>query len=716
MSKSVYLIGGAIVVIAGAWYVTQGGMDNGGMAGGGAADVAIDADDIGGIVSGPNGPEAGVWVIAETNDLDVRYIKMVVTDDEGRYVVPDLPDANYEVWSRGYGLVDSQKISATPGSSLNLDAVPAATEAEAAHYYPAIYWYSMLHMPTREEFDANELIPETTTYERYYAQMKNIGCIGCHQLGQLSTRTAPEAFSDLTGDDLWIRRIQAGQAGSQMMNQMAGTLGGAPLEDLGNWTDAVAAGELPFAKPERPQGVERNLVVTIRDWGEPDRYLHDAISSDKRDPTVNAYGPLLGSPELSTDNLPLLYPATNTSDFFLAPTEPGAPVVEGHPPLLPSAYWGAEALWDSKVFNHNAMFDHLGRVWLSAQFKERDNSAFCKEGSSHPSAQLFPLEEASRRLTVFDPQTKEYDYVNVCFSNHHLQFGFDDDNTLWTSGGGPVVGWVNMRIWDETGDAEAAQGWTPFILDTNGNGQRDEGYVGPFDDVDPTKDKRINGGFYAVMPSPVDDSVWGTVGVFGGTPGVARIIPGDNPPATAMAEVYNLPDEGFGLRGGDIDGEGVVWVSASSGHLASFDIRKCTGPLNGPEATGDHCPEGWTFYQYPGPGFRGIGENSAESSYYTWVDQHNILGLGEDVPMSTANLNDGIAALVDGEMVTIRVPYPLGWYAKGFDGRIDDPDAGWKGRGLWMANGDRTPWLIEGGKGTKPLVAHFQLRPDPLAK
>ncbi len=714
MNKSVYLIGGAVVVGAGVWYATQGDMDGADMAG--AADVAIDVDDIGGVVSGPDGPEAGVWVIAETNDLDVRYIKMVVTDDEGRYVVPDLPEANYDVWSRGYGLVDSQKVSATPGSNLNLAAVPAASEAEAAHYYPAIYWYSMLDMPTREEFEANELIPEETSYERYYSRMKNIGCVGCHQLGQLSTRTAPEALSDLSGPDLWIRRIQSGQAGGQMMRQMAGNLGGAPLEDLGNWTDAVAAGELPFAQPERPQGVERNVVVTIRDWGEADRYLHDAISSDKRDPTVNAYGPLLGSPELSTDNLPLLYPATNTSTLFRAPTMDSAPVAEEQGPLLPSPYWGDQHLWDSKVFNHNAMFDHRGRVWLSAQFKERGNSAFCMEGSDHPSAQLFPLESANRRLTVFDPQTMEYDYVDVCFSNHHLQFGFDDDNTLWTSGGGPVVGWVNMRIWDETGDAEAAQGWTPFILDTNGNGQRDEGYVGPFDDVDPTQDKRINGGFYAVMPSPVDDSVWGTVGVFGGTPGVARIIPGDNPPATAMAQIYNLPQKGMGVRGGDIDGEGVVWVSASSGHLASFDIRKCTGPLNGPTATGDHCPEGWDFYQYPGPGFQGIGENSAESSYYSWVDQHNILGLGEDVPMSTANLNDGIAALVDGEMVMLRVPYPLGWFSKGFDGRIDDPDAGWKGRGLWMANGDRTPWLIEGGMGTKPLVAHFQLRPDPLAK
>jgi hypothetical protein len=160
----------------------------------------------------------------------------------------------------------------------------------------------------------------------------------------------------------------------------------------------------------------------------------------------------------------------------------------------------------------------------------------------------------------------------------------------------------------------------------------------------------------------------------------------------------------------------VLWGSGSSGHLISFDRRKCKAPLNGPRATGDHCPEGWSFHQYPGPGFRGLGENSAESSYYTWVDQHNTLGLGENVPMSTANLNDGFVALKDGRMILLRIPYPLGFYAKGFDGRIDDPGAGWKGRGLWASSGDRAPWLMERGKGSRPLAVHFQLRPDPLAK
>src|SRR3954449_5826389 len=113
--------------------------------------VAIDNDDIGGVVKGPGGPEAGVWVIAETHDLPVRYIKIVVTDDQGRYVIPDLPRARYDVWVRGYGLVDSAKAAGEPGKRLNFSATPAPTAGGAARYYPAIYWYSMLHVPTKTE-------------------------------------------------------------------------------------------------------------------------------------------------------------------------------------------------------------------------------------------------------------------------------------------------------------------------------------------------------------------------------------------------------------------------------------------------------------------------------------------------------------------------------------------------------------------------------------
>jgi hypothetical protein len=160
----------------------------------------------------------------------------------------------------------------------------------------------------------------------------------------------------------------------------------------------------------------------------------------------------------------------------------------------------------------------------------------------------------------------------------------------------------------------------------------------------------------------------------------------------------------------------VLWGSGSAGQLIEFDRNKCKAPKNGPNAAaGIQCPEGFTLHKYPGPGFAEVPNSSAEASYYTWVDHHNAVGLGENVPISTANLQDGFVALVKGKMVLMKVPYPMGYYAKGLDARIDDPNGGWKGRGLWSASGDRTPWLNERGKGAYPMAVHIQVRPDPLA-
>ena len=683
--------------------------------------VAIDADDIGGRVVGPRGPEAGVWVVAETRELPTRFIRIVATDDEGRFVVPDLPPANYEVFVRGYGLVDSARVRARPGQLLELAATPAPDAAAAARIYPAIHWYAMLRIPEASRFGGGGDIPAGITRQEWINLMKSNGCVGCHQMGQASTRTIPKAFLDEfpSHEDAWMRRVQSGQSGEQMVNLLAGTLGGAPFAQFADWTRRVAAGELPRTAPERPKGEERGIVVTLREWMTDRHYLHDLIASDRREPTVNAWGPLYGAPEYSTDEMPILDPVRNTTSGFRLPVAPGTPEAlgPGHAAsaqvLQPSAYWGEERLWDTRANNHNSMFDRRGRLWLAATGHPPANPDFCRRGSDHPSARVLPLERSSRRVTVLDPRDGSYRALLTCFQTHHLQFGYDRDDTLWTSGGGPVVGWINTRVLDETGDIARAQGWTPLVLDTNGNGRRDP-HVEPGQPADPARDTRIVAGFYAVMPHPTDGSIWGAVR---GNPGaVVRLVPGEDPARTALAEIYRVPAPGFGVRGGDIDSRGVVWVSLASGHLGAFDRSRCRGPLAGPAATGDHCPEGWSFHRYPGPGFEGVGENSAESSYYTWVDQHDTFGLGRDVPMSTANLNDGLVAFKDGRMILLRVPYPLGFYAKGFDGRIDDPALGWKGRGLWTTNGDRTPWLIEGGKGSRPLAAHFQLRPHPLAK
>ena len=317
---------------------------------------------------------------------------------------------------------------------------------------------------------------------------------------------------------------------------------------------------------------------------------------------------------------------------------------------------------------------------------------------------------------MYDPKSGKFTLIDLCFSTHHLQFARDANDTLWFSSGGAsdVLGWLNTKMFDATGDAQKSQGWTAFVLDTNGNGKRDD-YVEPNQPVDPNKDKRIVAGLYGIAPSPIDGSIWGSVLGFPGA--IVRVTPGPNPPATALTEIYEPPADGYSPRGMDIDSNGVVWASLASGHLASFDRGKCKGPLNGPTATGKHCPEGWTLYPYPGPQFKGVtASGSAEASYYTWVDQFNTFGLGANVPISTGNGNDALLALVDGKFIVLRVPYPMGFYAKGMDGRIDDPNGGWKDRGLWSTYGTRTPFHAEGGKGTTSKVVYFQLRPDPLAR
>jgi hypothetical protein len=492
---------------------------------------------------------------------------------------------------------------------------------------------------------------------------------------------------------------------------------------FGDWTDRVKAGEIPPIAPSRPQGIERNLVITQWDWSDPKSYLHDLVSTDRRNPTVNAYGKLYGSQELSSDYLPVLDPMTNTvSRVPLTVRDPNTEPAQG--PTMPasSPYWGDEVLWTSKNNVHNPMFDELGRLWITSTIRPPENPAFCQAGSDHPSAQLFPLTRAGRHLAMYDPKTEQLTHIDTCFSTHHLMFAEDANHTLWTSGGGEVVGWLNRKLYDETGDEQLAQGWTPMILDTNGNGVRDE-YVEPNEALDPTKDMRITAPFYGVSPAP-DGSIWGSVWQ-GGFPGsVVRIVPGPDPSSTALAERYELPlndegvpVEGFAPRGMDVDRNNVVWMALASGHMASFDRSKCQGPLNGPTATGQHCPEGWTFYPEPLPQFQGLSDSgSAEASYYTWVDQFNASGLGANTPINTGNGSDGLLALQDGKWVVLRVPYPMSFFVKWMDGRIDDPNAGWKGRGLWTTIGSRTPFHMETGKGTMPKAVHFQIRPDPLAK
>jgi len=207
----------------------------------------------------------------------------------------------------------------------------------------------------------------------------------------------------------------------------------------------------------------------------------------------------------------------------------------------------------------------------------------------------------------------------------------------------------------------------------------------------------------------VDDSVWGVSESFPGY--LVRLQRGNNAPESCKAQIFKVPEPGFDPRGVDIDSNGVVWTAlAASSHLASFDFRKCKD-LNGPAKNdGSQCKEGWTLYQTNGPKLRGT-DIPADFHYFNWVDQQNTLGMGANKPIANGSNSDSLLVLdpATRQWTTLRVPYPLGFYSRGLDGRIDDAGAGWKGRGLWANYGTHFVWHIEGGKGTKGKLVHFQM-------
>ncbi|MEQ1895841.1 MAG: carboxypeptidase regulatory-like domain-containing protein [Vicinamibacterales bacterium] len=652
--------------------------------------VPIDADDIGGVVTSSRGPEAGVWVIAQTGDLPTKFIRIVVTDDRGRYVVPDLPAANYDVWVRGYGLVDSPKVRATRGKTLNLMAVPAPTPKAAADYYPANYWYSLLQPPPATDFPgtgrAGNGYPETVkTQAHWIAQAKmNLGCTQCHQMGTRVTREMSVGFRAQFKNSVeaWDHRIQMGISGAYMSSSL-GPIGRKSLEAFANWSDRIAAGELPPVPP-RPAGLERNIVVTQWEWATNKTFVHDEIATDRRNPTLNAYGPVLGVEELSGDWISLLDPVKHRSWRLplTVPNQESLPYAWAQDMPQPSPYWGEEIIWKGKLAPHNPMGDHKGRLWVTAR----------------------------HGCHVYDPKTDRTTHVPECRLGGHLQIS--DDDVFWAG-----ANYFDVRKYD-AGDAKGAAGRVDPVVDFNGNGKADFPGTNASEAPDPARDWAVAAGGYSTIVNPADGTVWYSRL---GTPGsITRLDP-----KTKILEIYEPPFNnpkskvsGYLPHGIDVDrSNGVIWVGLNSGHYAAFDRRKCAGPLNGPAATGQHCPEGWMLHQAPGPKFKTVEwPGSADSYYLNWVDWHNTGGFGNNVPMLVGSGSDSLMALVDGKWVVMRVPYPLGFMARGMDGRIDDPKAGWKGRGLWATHSEQPTWHQEGGVSERPKVAQFQLRPNPLAK
>jgi streptogramin lyase len=667
--------------------------------------VAIDGDDIGGVVTGVRGPEAGVWVIAETRDFQTRFARIVATDDSGRYVIPDLPDASYQVWVRGYGLVDSAKVAARPGQQLNLRGVDAPNRAAAAEYYPAAWWASLLEAPPASAFPIGD-IPNQAEWVRLIKGDWTRQQYGLKPMRELNPDNPTfKALGLTTTRDILNYMRNAGQYVEFGGFTNFDRLGEAGLPVFVNWIEAIRRGAIPEAPP-RPQGPERNIVVTTWDGGAPTAFSHDIVASDKRNPRVNANGNVFFG-DWHNDTLTAVDPVRHTEtsiqvpsidDRFSLPT-----FTRQSGWANPSPTHGEQVIVQDHIASGSLAMDHRGRVWLSARVA-REAPDFCRPDSGNPYAERDGTTQGAKGFAVYDPATRQWQMVPTCYGSNHPTMAVDGTNKVFIQAGNSRFLWVDTDVWDRTRDPRAAQGWCRLYYDSDGDGR-------------PNYDAPVDGAPYGPQQSLRDGSIWGTVQTVPGR--IIRLTLGNNPPSTCVGEAFNVPAAGSFSRGVDVDSNGVVWTSlAGSGHLASFDRSKCKGAMTGPAAmTGNHCPEGWTLYDTPGPRMANTTYN-ADFHYYNFVDKYGVIGLGRDVPLINGTNSDSIMALDPNtrRWITFRLPYPVGsLYTRNMSVRIDNPNSGWKGTGLWAANDTRAVWHGERGRDSKGLVAKFQFRPDPLA-
>jgi hypothetical protein len=636
-------------------------------------DIQVDKASIGGLVVNANdqAPEAGVWVIAETKDLPVPFREIVVTDDQGRFLVPDLPEGSYELWVRGYGLKDSAPVKASRGERVSLQVTSAKDSQEAARIYPASYWTSLIQVPSTTE------VPDRYSSQEHWIADWRAGCNQCHQLGMVATRryTDPEDW-----DSVFQR--------NSTMNETADRMGRQLLEKiLADWDTRIKAGEVP-PTPPRPTGLERNVVVSQWDWGASDSFIHDLISTDKRNPTLYPYGKVYGADRVGGGRLWVLDPTNNTvTKYQVQPRDP-----KGYDPKQ-EFYLGLDRSGpdDWMASPHNPMLDEKGRVWMTVQIRPDGPGSYPKWAKSVIGTETNSPEEInqaykllvehrhSMQLGYFDTEARKFVMIDTAYTTHHLQF--DRQDRIWANNPGDVValGELDTKKLDpdnpEGTEAAAQKAWMR---------------------IDPKTGKSVPGYGYGVAVSPVDGTIWQSDPEPGGPQNKLYMFD----PETRRFKDYPLTPPGRLPHGIDFSTDGQVWFSAGSGHLGRFDPKT----------------EKFTYWRLPGPSFKGTGNEtgSTEYPYFLWVDQFDTFGLGKNTVIVTGTNADSMSVFDPSKETfsVIRVPYPMPFYTRGLDGRIDDPKAGWKGRGLWATYSSYLPRFTETRMG---YVTHIRLRPSPLA-
>ena len=544
--------------------------------------------------------------------------------------------------------------------------------------------------------------------------------MACHALGTPGTRTIPKAFGDVRElAEAWARRIQSGQAMTQMVARHRAARHRSARSSCSP-TGPTASPRASCRSPSR-RGRRASSATSSSRCGTgatPTAYLHDVIATDQRNPTVNANGQIYGSPEESTGHRAGARSgdAHRVDDASIRCAIPKTPSTDEPTPMAPSPYWGDEPIWDSQTDNHNPMMDEKGGVWFTARIRSADQSRrSASRARTIRRRRSFPLD--TRRPAAVDVRSED----RQVHADRHLlpdpssEFAEDADNTLWISsgvGGPDVVGWLNSKMFDETGDEAKSQGWTPFILDTNGNGKRDDVRRAQPAGRSGQGQARRRSTSTASCVNPADGSIWGTVArAFPGY--VVRLVPGPNPTQTALTEIYEPPCAGLRpARRRHRPQRRVLgrrWRAAIS---ASFDRRKCK-VLNGPTATGNHCPEGWTLHRMPGPAISQGVERRRQR-------RGELLHLGRPVRHVRARRQRA-----DRHRQPERVAARAGRRQVGqLRGALSDgllrqergrphrrSERRLEGQGLWATYATRTMFHIEGGKENRPKVVQVPAAP-----
>ena len=681
-----------------------------------------------------DGPEAGVWVIAETDELedgvpqDRRHRRRT-----GSTCCRSCRTRPSRSGSAATGWSTPEPVAARPDQELDLTAVVAASPQEAAQVYP-LHLLAVAHQPARRarvpghRSRGQRHQPADGQPGRVDQQPE--GLQRCHQVGNKRTREIPDLDDFDSARSAWADRVQRGQRGS-LMNSFVTRFGpDAGLDMLVDWTDRIAAGEAP-PRPAPAAGHRAQRRADDVELGRHVAFVHDEIATDKRNPRVNRPTARSTASDIGNDFLLVTDTLAHSSKMIKIPlreNDPPVPSMFQTEGFKPWRDFGAEAVWNDPANPHNPMIDAgRGAVWLTTRVRHPEQPRLgAVRGRTTPTPSTSrSIAPAVTPATTIRRRTTSSSSAPATARNH-LQFAEDANDTLYFSGRRP-----GHRLARHEGlRRDRRRAARPGLVPDRHRHQRRRGDHEAVERAGPRAGSREEA---AVRPGTGHARACRRLRHHRQPPGRRGLdrlgrLPGPYAAPRARRKTRPRPASVSCTRCRSRRATGPAaststatacsgprWPAAATS--PRFDRGECT-VFGGPEARdGRQCDAGWSFYKAPGPNFRDT-DIGTDFHYYNWVDQFNTLGLGENIPIANGSSSDSLLALdpETGEWTILRVPYPQGFpqpWARRPHRRSRTPAGRAAASTPPTAPTRRGTW--KGGPVEPGNLVKFQIRPDPLA-